>query len=248
LTDHFLTLDAFNVIIVGDGAIGSALLNNLLTLPGLKRAVVLGRSATPGSEDVRISRLRFDATDPDSIACAATATCELLERAHLLINTVGMLHSSSQQPEKRLQSLKPQQLQQSFMVNATLLPLLAQAFGKLLRHDEPAVLASLSARVGSIEDNQMGGWYSYRASKAAHNMLLKTLALEWKISHRNTTVVALHPGTVTSRLSKPFLTPGYKKRVLTPAECAEALLAVISQLQPENSGKFYDWQGQLIPW
>ena len=248
MTDHFLTLNAFNVIIVGNGAIGSALLNNILTLPGLQRAVVLGRSDSPGPEDERVSRLRFDATDPDSIASAAAATCELFERAHLLINTVGMLHSSDQQPEKRLQSLKPQELQQSFMVNAALLPLLAQAFGKMLRHDEPAMLASLSARVGSIEDNQMGGWYSYRASKAAHNMLLKTLALEWKVSHRNTTVVALHPGTVVSRLSKPFLTPRYKKRVLTPAECAEALLTVIGQLQPENSGNFYDWQGQLIPW
>ena len=179
---------------------------------------------------------------------AAAAASGLIERAHLLINTVGMLHSASQQPEKRLQSLKPQQLQQSFLINATLLPLLAQAFSKLLRHDEPALLASLSARVGSIEDNQTGGWYSYRASKAAHNMLLKTLALEWKVSHRNTTVVALHPGTVSSRLSKPFLTARYKKRVLTPPECAEALLGVISQLHPDNSGKFYDWQGQLIPW
>ena len=248
MNGHTLTLDAFNVIIVGDGAIGSALLDNLLTRPGLQRAIVLGRRGDPGTQDKRITRLHFDASDPDSITDAAGAACELLERAHLLINTVGMLHSGSQQPEKRLQNLKPQQLQQSFLINATLLPLLAQAFGKLLRHDEPALLASLSARVGSIEDNQMGGWYSYRASKAAHNMLLKTLALEWKISHRNTTVVALHPGTVSSRLSKPFLTPGYKKRVLTPAECAEALLAVISQLHPESSGKFYDWQGKHIPW
>ena len=248
MTNNFLTLDSFNVIVVGDGAIGSAVLNNILALPGLQSAVVLGRSDPSGPEDERISRLRFDATDPDSITCAAAAACEIFERAHLLINTVGMLHSSNQQPEKRLQSLKPKELQQSFMVNAALLPLLAQAFGNMLRHDEPAVLASLSARVGSIEDNQMGGWYSYRASKAAHNMLLKTLALEWKISHRNTTVVALHPGTVISRLSKPFLTPRYKKRVLTPAECAESLLAVISQLRPENSGKFYDWQGQAIPW
>jgi NAD(P)-dependent dehydrogenase (short-subunit alcohol dehydrogenase family) len=248
LNGHTLTLDAFNVIIVGDGAIGSALLDNLLTRPGLQRAIVLGRRGDPGTQDKRITRLHFDASDPDSITDAASAASELLERAHLLINTVGMLHSGSQQPEKRLQNLKQQQLQQSFLINATLLPLLAQAFSKLLRHDEPALLASLSARVGSIEDNQMGGWYSYRASKAAHNMLLKTLALEWKISHRNTTVVAIHPGTVSSRLSKPFLTPGYKKRVLTPAECAEALLAVISQLHPENSGEFYDWQGKRIPW
>jgi len=248
LTDHFLSLDAFNVIIVGEGAIGSALLDNLLRRPGLQRAIVLGRSGKPETQDTRISRIRFEASDPDSIASAAASTSKLLERAHLLINTVGVLHSSSQQPEKRLQSLKPQQLQQSFLVNATLLPLLAQAFGKLLRHDEPAVLASLSARVGSIEDNRTGGWYSYRASKAAHNMLLRTLALEWKVSHRNTTVVALHPGTVISKLSKPFLTPGYKKRVLTPAECAEALLDVIHQLTPEESGNFYDWQGQPIPW
>lgn len=248
MTDHFLKLDAFNIIIVGDGAIGSALLHNMLALPGLQRAVVMGRREPPGAEDERVSRLRFDAADPDSIACAAAAAYALFERAHLLINTVGMLHSSDQQPEKRLQSLRPQNLQQSFMVNACLLPLLAQAFGNMLRHNEPAMLASLSARVASIEDNQLGGWYSYRASKAAHNMLLKTLALEWKISHRNTTVVALHPGTVISRLSEPFLTPAYKKRVLTPEECAKALLAVIIQMQPENSGQFYDWQGQRIPW
>lgn len=248
MTGNPLELDAFNAIIVGDGAIGCALLDNLLARPGLQRAIVLGRSGKTKTQDARVFHLRFDATDPDSIIAAAAATGELVERVHILINTVGMLHDDSQKPEKRLQSLKPLQLQQSFLINATLLPLIAQAFSNFLRHHEPALLASLSARVGSIEDNQMGGWYSYRASKAAHNMLLKTIALEWKLSHKNTTVVALHPGTVASRLSAPFVTPNYKKRVLTPIECAEALLAVISQLHPENSGKFYDWQGQPIPW
>lgn len=248
MSGHPLELGAFSAVIVGDGAIGSALLDKLLARPGLQHAIVLGRGDKPQHQDMRVSRLCFDATDPDTIMAAAIAAGALVERVHILINTVGMLHSDNQLPEKRLQSLKPLQLQQSFLVNATLLPILAQAFSKLLRHDEPAVLASLSARVGSIEDNQMGGWYSYRASKAAHNMLLKTLALEWKLSHRNTTVVALHPGTVASRLSEPFLTPSYKKRVLTPKECAEALLTVISQLHPENSGNFYDWQGQPIPW
>lgn len=248
MSESALGRSSLSVIIVGDGAIGSALLENLVKWPGLRRALVLGRNAGPAVEDKRISRLRFDANDPGSIAAAGAAARESLDRAHLLINTVGMLHSGDQQPEKRLASLDPEHLQQSFAVNATLLPLLAQAFGALLRHDEPALLASLSARVGSIEDNRMGGWYSYRASKAAHNMLLKTLALEWKISHRNTTVVALHPGTVASRLSEPFLTPKYDKRVLTPAECAQALLDVMSELHTENSGNFYDWQGKLIPW
>ena len=248
MTEHVLELDAFNAIIVGEGAIGSALLANLLRRPGLQRVLVLGRTDKPGIQDARITRLHFDACEPDSIVQAASRASEMFGRVHLLINTVGMLHSGSQQPEKQLRNLDPQQLQQSFLVNATLLPLLAQAFGKLLRHDEPAILASLSARVGSIEDNRAGGWYSYRASKAAHNMLLKTLALEWKISHRNTTVVALHPGTVISGLSKPFLSARYKNRLLSPDESAEALLQVISQLQPQDSGNFYDWQGQPILW
>lgn len=248
MTDHFQTLEAFNVIIVGNGAIASALLDNLLRRPALAHAVVLGRSDKDGRQDARITRLLFDAVDPDSITRAASRTGELIGRAHLLINTVGMLHSGSQQPEKQLRRLDPQHLQQSFLVNATLLPLLAQAFGKLLRHDEPAMLVSLSARVGSIEDNKAGGWYSYRASKAAHNMLLKTLALEWKLSHRKATVVALHPGTVISRLSGPFIPPSYAKPLLSPAESAEALLQVMTQLRPEHSGNFYDWQGERIPW
>lgn len=242
------TLGAVNVIIVGDGAIGAALLEQLLRRPSLRHAVVLGRTAKPPVSDGRVTRLRFDACDPASVTRAASSAGEVLGRAHLLINTVGVLHSETQQPEKQLRSLSADHLQQSFLVNATLLPLLAQAFGVLLRHDEPAVLASLSARVGSIEDNRSGGWYSYRASKAAHNMLLRTLALEWRLSHRNATVVALHPGTVSSRLSEPFLSPRYKNRVLQPEESAQALLRVIGQLQPESSGHFYDWQGQPIPW
>jgi NAD(P)-dependent dehydrogenase (short-subunit alcohol dehydrogenase family) len=106
--------------------------------------------------------------------------------------------------------------------------------------DDPAALVSLAARVGSIEDNQLGGWYSYRASKVAYNMLLKTIASEWRISHRNVAVVALHPGTVYSRLSEPFLSERYKNRVLAPEECASSLLAVIGGLQLEDSGNFYD--------
>ena len=134
-----MAINHFNVVIVGNGAIGSAVLENLLQRQELMRAVVLGRSAHTVPEDERVTHLTFDAEDPQSVMTAAT------------------------------------------QVNAVLLLLLAQAFSKLLRHDEPAVLASLSARVGSIEDNQLGGWYSYRASKAVHNMLLKTIAREWRI-------------------------------------------------------------------
>lgn len=248
MVDNCLSLDAFNAVIVGDGAIGSALLGALLEKPGLQHLLLLGRSDRPAPDDNRVVRLQFNAGDPGSITDAADTALQAFGRAHLLINTVGLLHNQHLKPEKRLRDIEPQQLKESFVVNATLLPILAQAFEKTLRHDEPAVFASLSARVGSIEDNQMGGWYSYRASKAAHNMLLRTLACEWRITHRNTSVVALHPGTVRSPLSEPFLTPGYKNRVLSPKECAKHLLDVISTLTVEDSGNFYDWQGKSIPW
>ncbi|MFK8047521.1 MAG: SDR family NAD(P)-dependent oxidoreductase [Halioglobus sp.] len=243
-----LAINRLNVVIVGNGAIGSALLEKLLQREELQHVVVLGRSAHTAPEDERVTHLTFDAEDPQSVMFAAGQAQQLLERVHLLINTVGLLHNQHQVPEKRLKAVDPGNLQKSFQVNAVLLLLLSQAFSKLLRHDEPAVLASLSARVGSIEDNQLGGWYSYRASKAAHNMLLKTIAREWRISHRNVTAVALHPGTVHSRLSEPYVSEHYRKRVLTPTECACALLDVIGELRLEDSGNFYDWQGKSIPW
>jgi NAD(P)-dependent dehydrogenase (short-subunit alcohol dehydrogenase family) len=136
----------------------------------------------------------------------------------------------------------------SFAINAMVLPLLVQEFSGLLRHSDPALFASLSARVGSIEDNHLGGWYSYRASKAAHNMLLRTIANEWRLTHRNAVVVALHPGTVQSRLSKPFISPGYKNAVHTPAECAENLVRVLGALTADASGGFFDWEGKAIAW
>lgn len=243
-----LKLDQFNVVIAGNGTIGSALLHNLLKREGLHRMVVLGRSPRPLSEDPRITYLTFDAGNPESVFAAAADVQQLLDRVHLLVNTVGLLHSGNQLPEKHLKAVRADHLQHSFQVNAALLPLLAQGFGKLLRHEAAAVFASLSARVGSIEDNQLGGWYSYRASKAAHNMLLKSVAREWRISHRNVTVAALHPGTVRSRLSEPFLTERHRHRILTPEECADALLDVIDTLSPRDSGCFLDWQGKPVPW
>lgn len=243
-----LQLSGFNAVVVGNGAIGGALLQRLLANPQLNRVTVLGRHDKHAGIDGRAKFLPFDAMEPDSVTAAATGVGQHSERVHLLINTVGMLHTPTQQPEKRLRDVSAQHLQQSFLANAVLLPLLAQSFAPLMRHSDPAVLASLSARVGSISDNKLGGWYSYRASKAAHNMLLQTVSREWSLSHRNVSVVALHPGTVESPLSTPFISKTYDKRVLAPTESAEALLAVIATLRPGETGTFYDWQGQAIPW
>ena len=236
MANHFLQQQKLNAIVIGNGAIGTALAECLLQTPGLRQLVVLQRRGETSLSDPRVTIVEFDAEQPDTVAAAAAIVRTFLQRAHLMINTVGMLHNVQQQPEKRLRSLEPVNLQKSFTINALLLPTLVQMFGGLLRHDEPAIFASLSARVGSIEDNHVGGWHSYRASKAAHNMLLRTIAQEWRVSHRNAAIVALHPGTVYSALSAPFITPSYKHPVRTPAECAESLLQVLGNLPSESSG------------
>jgi NAD(P)-dependent dehydrogenase (short-subunit alcohol dehydrogenase family) len=243
-----LQIPQVNAVIVGNGSIGAALLETLLDHPRLNRITVLGRSRKALVSDSRISYHYLEAEQPDSIKRAATATMQDFEHCHLLINTVGMLHTDAYKPEKRLCDVSAESLHRSFAINAVFLPLLAQAFGPLLRHPKPAVFASLSARVGSIEDNRLGGWYSYRACKAAQNMLLRTLSREWSLSHRNVSVVALHPGTVESALSAPFISKGYSNRVLTARESAEALIKVIEKMRPGQSGEFYDWQGKSVAW
>lgn len=243
-----LELEAINAVVVGAGAIGTALVDELLEMPQVHHVFVLHRGTAPGFADPRVQCICFDALNGATIANASATVGLACKRIHLLINTVGMLHSPDQSPEKRLADFDAVNLQRSIALNATLLPLLAQAFASLLRHKEPAVLASLSARVGSLEDNKIGGWYSYRASKAAHNMLLLTLAREWRISYRNVIVLALHPGTVESRLSEPFVTSAYKNRVLSPAESASALLGVMAGQTFADSGSFFDWRGDKVPW
>lgn len=243
-----LSLPGLNAVVVGNGGIGRALSRALLERGNLASLAVLGRSEAELPEDARLLQCHVDARNPATLDSAAGEVRSFMGDVHLLVNVVGMLHGDRVMPEKRLRDLQLADALDAFQVNAMFMALVAAAFGPLLRHRQPALFASLSARVGSIEDNRSGGWYSYRASKAAHNMLLRTIAREWRVSHRNAIVVALHPGTVRTRLSEPFITASYRKRVLEPPECAEALLSVMAGLTPEDTGQFLDWQGKGIPW
>ena len=118
----------------------------------------------------------------------------------------------------------------------------------LSAHAERAVFANLSARVGSIEDNRLGGWYAYRASKAAQNMYTRTLAIEWARSRRNVICVALHPGTTDTDLSRPFQGNVPEGKLFSVDRTVSQLLAVIDRLQPDDSGQFFAWDGERIPW
>jgi len=139
-------------------------------------------------------------------------------------------------------------LVRAFETNAVSTILLAKAVEPLLRASRRPVFASLSARVASIGDNRLGGWYAYRASKAALNMLIKTLSIEWSRFSPGITCVALHPGTVRTALSEPFVARRDDDGVFSPSRAADHLLKVVSSLQPTQTGNFFAWDGQEIPW
>jgi NAD(P)-dependent dehydrogenase (short-subunit alcohol dehydrogenase family) len=163
----------------------------------------------------------------------------------LVIDATGFLHDADFQPEKSLRQIDPAHLARSFAINATGPALLMKHFLPLLSRTERAVFATLSARVGSIGDNRLGGWYAYRASKAAVNQLVRTAAIELARTRPKAICVALHPGTVDTGLSGPFAKTGLETQ--SPAQSAARLIAVIDALTPEKTGLLFDHLGKQIP-
>lgn len=198
----------------------------------------------------RLSLLPLDVTDEASIAAVAATVAEQRGALHLLVNCAGVLHDPQRGlfPEKRLADIQPKSLHYSFAVNAVGPLLMAKHCQPLFRHRQRAVFASISARVGSISDNRLGGWYAYRGSKAAQNMFTRSIAIEYGRSVRNTICVALHPGTTDTELSQPFQTNVPDAKLFTPQYTATRLLSVIDGLTPADSGGFFAWDGQPIGW
>jgi len=223
--------DAIVVVVGATGGIGAALHAEISAASAVDLVIGLGR---PG----------FDLCDESSIvqAVAALPAGDL----RLVINAAGLLHDGEQRPEKTLRELDPTHLARVFAVNAIGPALLMKHFLPRLPRKGRSVFANLSARVGSIGDNRLGGWYGYRASKAAANQLVRTAAIELARTHPEASCVALHPGTAATRLSAPFVRE--RRPVLTPAEAARHLLAVLNGLQAADSGNFFDWRGAPVPW
>ena len=198
-------------------------------------------------------RLRIVALDVAVEAQAEAAAREVAaqtDRLHLIVNAAGVLHDSAEglAPEKRLADVRADALAASFAVNAFGPLLVAKHFERLLAHRERAVFASISARVGSIGDNRLGGWYAYRGAKAAQNMFTKTLSVEWARSRRNVTCVALHPGTTDTDLSRPFQANVPPEKLFNVERTVRQLLGVIDGLVPGDTGRFLAWDGSEIPW
>lgn len=236
--------------------IGLALVETLLEADDVERVVATcrdparskGLAALRARHGDRLVCEPLDVADEDSIRAAALRIGEQAPRLHWLFNCAGVLHEGPLRPEKRLEDLDPARLARVFAVNAFGPLLVAKHFLALLAHPQRAVLANLSARVGSIEDNRRGGWYAYRASKAAQNMFTRTLAIETRRRAPNLICVALHPGTVATGLSAPYRAGIDPDCVFPPRKAAEQLWRVVSSLTPDDAGRFLDWASKPIPW
>jgi NAD(P)-dependent dehydrogenase (short-subunit alcohol dehydrogenase family) len=217
------------VVIGASGGIGAALVREL---EADWRVVGLGRPA-------------IDLLDESSIESSAKALTASGISPDLIIVATGILHNETGGPEKSLRDLDPDWMMLNYRINAIGPALVAKHFLPLMPRDSRICLAILSARVGSISDNRLGGWHSYRASKAALNMLVRNLSIEWQRKNAASIIVGLHPGTVETPLSGPFRgNPAHER--FDPAAAARQLLAVLESLQPDQSGQLFAYDGTVI--
>ncbi len=229
------------VVIGASGGIGAALAAHLVA--GGAFQTVYGFSRSAGSPPPGVTAGRIDLTDEASIAAAASR----VRTAQLVIVATGALQTDRMRPERTYRALDPESMLEAFRINTLGPALVAKHFLPLLPKDKLSVFACLSARVGSISDNRLGGWHSYRASKAALNMIIRTLAVELSRERPLTICVGLHPGTVETPLSQPFQRSVRPEQMFTPGVSAAHLLDVLSNLTPADSGHVLAWDGSRVP-
>lgn len=238
--------DGFHACIFGaSGGLGAALTRSLSQHPRVGRVYAGARRTISVAQ--KTSSFTFDLEDEASIsaACAQVSSDGPL---HLVFVATGVLHEGpGMAPEKTWRALGPESMARAFAINTIGPALIGKHVLGHLAKGEKAVFAALSARVGSISDNRLGGWHAYRASKAALNMMVRNFGIELAQRNRTACAVALHPGTVDTLLSKPFQAGVRAEKLFTPDQSAGHLLDVIDSLTPAQSGKLFAWDGAEIP-
>ncbi|NMT63268.1 SDR family oxidoreductase [Marinobacter orientalis] len=244
------------VLIAGvSGAIGHAIAERLLATDPELSIVGLCRDPSAVSfgekQAERVTLVPWDAAGTGGADAMAEKLKEMLPAESgldTLIYAAGILHGPAMSPEKRLEDLDARAFAHAFAVNATGFAMLVQAVSPWLRHRRFKRIVAVSAKVGSITDNGFGGWYAYRSSKAALNMLVRNLSIELPRKYRPLACVAVHPGTTLSPLSKPFTRSLAQLQVHEPAATAENILHVMEDLTEDDNGTFLSWDGSPIPW
>jgi len=236
------------IVFGGSGGIGSALIRRLV-------------SRYPDAELFATSHKAQVANEPNVVwesvdlcsGASISAYASNFKEVHWIINAVGMLHQGSRMPEKTVRTIDPDFFMSNVQLNALATLLIAKHFKAALSSASEMAgitrqFATVSAKVGSIEDNRLGGWYSYRCSKAALNMAIKNLSIEWRRTLPSVCVTSLHPGTTETDLSAPFQRNVPEGKLFSPDTTAEYLISRLSQLTPKDSGKFLTYDGEVLPW
>ena len=234
-----------NIIIIGSsGAIGSGFVRYYENQDPSNVIYSLSRKKIEYS-NVNINNVLIDIEDEETIKSAASICSDhgLFDK---IIIATGILHNDDLSPEKSFRYLEKQKLDKVFSINTFGPAIIARYFIPLLNKERSSFLGFLSARVGSISDNRIGGWYSYRASKAALNMIIKSLSIEVARNNPNVIIAGLHPGTVDSNLSNPFQKNVADGKLFTPDYSIEKMTSVIDNLTSENSGDCFAWDGERI--
>lgn len=233
-----------SVAVIGaSGGIGRAMCESLKE--DSRVATIYAFSREEISAGGKVQWFPLDISDESSIECAIDAIGDV--RFDLVLVLTGILHSGDQlQPERRMQDMSPDNLANLFAINTIGPAIVAKHFLPRLSRGRKTVFAALSARVGSVSDNRLGGWVSYRASKAALNQVIRTLAIEHARRFPQSAVVTLHPGTVDTPLSRPFTSRTPDEKLFTPTQSASYLLKVIDGLDSNDTGGFFAWDGKRI--
>lgn len=238
-----------NCVVVGaSGGLGSAFVGHLAGMPSVETIWCLSRTEKAPTISEKVRHERLDYNDPPSVAAAAEIIKTAVKTVDLVIVATGLLHDvTGLGPEKSLRDLNPDRLASVYHINAIGPLLVAQSFLPLMRREGKTVFAALSARVGSISDNRIGGWYGYRAAKAGLNQLLRTAAIEHRRRWKEGIIIGLHPGTVDTDLSKPFQRNVPEENLFQPRYSASRMLDVIARANVSDTGNVLAYDGSQVP-
>nr|ACU26412.1 dehydrogenase [uncultured bacterium HF186_25m_30B18] len=240
------------VVIGARGGIGEAFTEALAQAESVRSVYATSRDARwaqGSSSHPKVERALLDISDETSLSAFADGLARAERAPRVVLNCSGLLHDGELRPERTWRELNAEHMARSFAVNAIGPALAIKHLVKAVPRRQDALFITLSARVGSITDNRLGGWYSYRASKAAQNMIVKTASIEAANRYPKLIICAMHPGTVATELSEPFtkrLARGHV--VFSPEESCRHLCEVIGGLTPSDSGALFAWDGARIPW
>ncbi|HAZ78501.1 MAG TPA: short-chain dehydrogenase [Porticoccaceae bacterium] len=240
------------LVIGSSGGLGTAILMELVNDPSINRVVAVSRSRCPqeltnGGADGKVVWLQTEYNEPAMVEVAQSLAPYSGSFSRVCI-CHGVLHSDILKPEKRLEDLNEASLQSVFHSNAVIPGIWLKLLFPILKGNTNCIVVALSARVGSISDNNLGGWYAYRASKAALNMILKTAAIEYGRRAKNVKLIAFHPGTTDTDLSKPFQATVPTGKLFAPIFVAEQLAIIMDSAKMDGTLSFLDWNGQPIDW